>query len=633
MMKFAITLAVVSAAAISFSGTFQLGEAVIVRANRGTAAESSAANELAYHLKLISGSKVTEAAQSGAGLSFVFAKPDGAPKAGPFESRYRIDGNRVWFWGDETNKYPGSRFAVYTFLSDELGVKWVFPGEKGITYRRAKSITIPDVKEGVFSPRYRLAVIRAHRTKTYMTPGFPIMPDFLNADPVPPALRLTSKEAAGRCAAVSKWLDRNRKFSKDPFPYGHAFTKWQDRFIDTHPEYFALHGEKGKLKRRFWDGAWSKLCISNPAVVDQIIADWQAAGTPRYINVCENDGAGLCVCENCVALDCDKPGEAFLAHKTDRYLNFWNRVAAKAKAIRPDVQITAYIYSYYRHPPRRERIEHPDNMIFGTVPSLADDYRTFFESWRKVGMKQFFLRPNFHAYLGVLPRGVEKKIYDVYKYAVEHGLVGVDFDSSTWRYVMAPEHYITSRMVAEPEKTFDELMGEFCAAYGAAADDVAKYYERIRERAIARSAAAKAEAAKANVLDDSRLVFAQARMHSEKALLEDLELLKRAREKRALTDVEASRMDDLIARAEGYVHSYRFLLAGADKSNRKKIARAAAAMLDFRIKNRDALMDIYEQVMNSRVKGPEGNLLKLVQEELKERGGMTPRTGLKAYNY
>jgi hypothetical protein len=75
------------------------------------------------------------------------------------------------------------------------------------------------------------------------------------------------------------------------------------------------------------------------------------------------------------------------------------------------------------------------------------------------------------------------------------------------------------------------------------------------------------------------------------------------------------------------------LAAGADRSNRKKIARAAAAMLDFRIKNRDALMDIYEQIMNSRVKGTEGNLLKLVQEELKERGGMTPRTGLKAYNY
>jgi hypothetical protein len=55
-------------------------------------------------------------------------------------------------------------------------------------------------------------------------------------------------------------------------------------------------------------------------------------------------------------------------------------------------------------------------------------------------------------------------------------------------------------------------------------------------------------------------------------------------------------------------------------------------MLDFRIKNRDALMDIYEQVMNSRVKGTDGNLLKLVQEELKERGGMTPRAWFKAYN-
>ena len=631
-MKLAIVLAAMSVAVTSFSGTFALGEAVIVRAKRGTAVESSAANELAYHLKLISGAKISESTDPGAGLSFIFAKPDGAPAAGAFEARYRIDGKLVWFWGDETNGFPGSRFAVYTFLSDELGVKWIFPGEKGITFGCGKSISLPDSKEGLFSPRYRLAVIRAHRLKTYMTPGFPIMPDFLNADPVPPALRVTTKEATKRCVDVNKWLDRNRRFSKDPFPYGHAFTKWQDRFIDTHPEYLALHGEKNKLTRRFWDGAWSKLCISNPAVVDQIIADWQAAGMPRYINVCENDGAGLCVCENCVALDCDKPGEAFLAHKTDRYLNFWNRVAAKAKAIRPDVQITTYIYSYYRHPPRRERVEHPDNIIFGTVPSLADDYIEFFESWRKVGMKQFFLRPNFHAYLGVLPRGVEKKIYDVYQYAVAHGLVGVDFDSSTWRYVMAPEHYITSRMVAEPEKTFDELMSEFCSAYGAAASDVSKYYGRIRERAIARSSAAKAEAAKANVLDDSQLVFAQARMHSEKALLEDLEVLQEARKKCVLAEIEASRLDDLIARAEGYVYSYRFLLAGANTKDKEKLARAAAEMLDFRMKNRDALMDIYEQVMNSRVKGTEGRLLKLVQEELKKRGGMTPRTGLKAYN-
>ena len=44
------------------------------------------------------------------------------------------------------------------------------------------------------------------------------------------------------------------------------------------------------------------------------------------------------------------------------------------------------------------------------------------------------------------------------------------------------------------------------------------------------------------------------------------------------------------------------------------------------------MMDAYEQVMNSRTKGTEGHFLKLVQEVLKERGGMTPCSGLGPYN-
>ena len=64
-------------------------------------------------------------------------------------------------------------------------------------------------------------------------------------------------------------------------------------------------------------------------------------------------------------------------HLTDRYLNFWNRITARARAIRPDVKVVTYIYSYYRHPPRRERIEYPDNMLFGLVPTMLDDYRAW----------------------------------------------------------------------------------------------------------------------------------------------------------------------------------------------------------------------------------------------------------------
>ena len=158
------------------------------------------------------------------------------------------------------------------------------------------------------------------------------------------------------------------------------------------------------------------------------------------------------------------------------------------------------------------------------------------------------------------------------------------------------------------------------------------YYARIRARKDAYKAAAKSEAAKANVLDDSQLVFAQARMHSEEALRGDLAILLEARNSRVLRPAEASRLDDMIVRAKGYVLAYRLFKAGANKNDLYGIADAAGKLLDHRIANREAMMDAYEQVMNSRNKGTEGFLFKLVPDVLRERGGMTPREPLKEYN-
>ena len=88
----------------------------------------------------------------------------------------------------------------------------------------------------------------------------------------------------------------------------------------------------------------------------------------------------------------------------------------------------------------------------------------------------------------------------------------------------------------------------------------------------------------------------------------------------------------MIVRARGYQLAFRLFKAASDPKNRDGIAAAARALIDYRIANRDAMMDHYEQVMNSRTKGTEGHLLKLVPEVLRERGGMTPRSGLGAYN-
>ena len=620
----ALSLADVPEAFVRWSVPRSLEDARIVRAVRETPVQRIAADELAHHLELISGRKQEEASAPGTGLSFVFGKPADAPESGPFEARYRVDWNRVWFWGDESKgfpgQYPGSQFAVYCFLERYFGVKWVAPGDKGIVFRRMKHMTLPEKSDFSYKPPLAMEILRNSTVRYLTVPALPLG-CFLKDDPVPEKLRLSDAEAAAATVAAADWKYRHLLFSPDMPLYGHAFTKWQPRFRETHPEYLALDEKGNRVQSPTYD-AWIKLCISNEAVVDQIIADWQAAGCPHYINVCENDGAGFCRCANCLRLDADRPGEDFLATKTDRYLNFYNRVTKKAIAIRPDVQVCAYLYAFYRHPPRREKIEYPDNMVFGMVPSLADDIDAFFTSWQAVGLKQFFFRPNFHTSLGNLPRGVEKEIYDIFKKALSYGLIGVDFDAYLWRDVLAPESYVTARMIGHPDRSFDELMDEFCGAYGEAKPAVSAYFARIRARQEDEKRGLNEKLKKANVLDDSLFVSAQMALHSEEALKEDLSVLENAA---APSEPEmAARLDDLIVRARHYVLCYRFLAAGSSKDDAALAARGRE-LLRYRLDHADQLKDMYANVMNTRSKGTEGHLWKRIPEVLKEFGGLTPR--------
>ena len=279
----------------------------------------------------------------------------------------------------------------------------------------------------------------------------------------------------GYQTAMAKFTRRHRHGRTLAIRYAHAFTKWPDRFEKTHMDYFGVspYGKPGIPSMR----KYAKLCLSNPAVIDQIIADWKAAGARKYLNVSPNDGtAGYCHCAKCMALDTRKEGENFYSHLTDRYLNFWNRILKRAKKINPDVMLVTYVYSYYRHPPRREKIEYPDSMLCGLVPVLAEDSEALFKAWKAVGMKHCFLRPNDTHPASTLLRGMEKRIYEKFQSVRRNfKLYGVDYDGTLGVRSRDLEHYIICRMIADPEKSFDELIDEYCSAFGAAADVVKEF--------------------------------------------------------------------------------------------------------------------------------------------------------------
>ena len=497
----------------AFAGEIDLSSAKIVRARKENEQQKIAADELEKHLRLVCG----RTGEGNGPVTFVFARPSGA-KSAPYSAFAKREGDTIWFWGDDkgAKRYPyyGSAFAVYGFLESVLGVRWVEPGDGGIVFEPKSKVDLPDGWTYEYHCRAETALMR-------------------RADP--------------------EYGRRMRYAERRPFKYGHAFRDWQKRFLKTHPEYLGLSPEGVRGVPPQYVGR-EKLCLSNPDVVDTIVSDWKGKGAGKYMNICPNDGTpGYCFCAKCRALDADLPGEPFFHHKTDRYLNFWNRVVGKARAVRPDVLAVSYIYSYYRFKPRRERIEFPDNMVFGMVPSMNDDYQGDFAGFKAAGLKHFFFRPNYLSYRGELPRGLERYIYDTFHFYHSEGSIGFDYDGAP-SPVKAIEYYVAFRQTAFPELSFDTIIDEFCSQYGAASGVAKAYYARIRERGEASRArvAARMKAEMTDVLDDSELSGTVAGYHSAEALAGDLALLE-AFDASALRPAEANRFNALKAAAKHYI--------------------------------------------------------------------------------
>ncbi len=117
-----------------------------------------------------------------------------------------------------------------------------------------------------------------------------------------------------------------------------------DKYLKTHPEYFALRDGK-RLP--------TQLCLSNPAVADELIKNLKELIAKRpglkYWSVSQSDNDMYCQCEHCTELNKKYGGDA--KRNSGSMIYFVNKVA---KAF-PDKMISTLAYWYTR--------EAPDNII------------------------------------------------------------------------------------------------------------------------------------------------------------------------------------------------------------------------------------------------------------------------------
>ncbi len=550
----------------------------------GSKKQQLAVDELKKHLEL-TGDKLAPGKDA---LEILVGRNPGCKdKLAPGESRWLYKEGKLYIWGNDKKQSPGVLFAVYGLLEEKFGVRWLFPGDAGIHVPVQKTVSFKENESYKRVPPFIWAYVRCGQWLGYNA----------RKNLVPGDWRLSDEQLKQLAEDNAMFSLRHRHGRLFALRYGHAFTKWPDRFEKTHPEYFGVgpYGKPSIPPNR----KTAKLCLSNPDVIEQIIADWKAAGKRQYLNISPNDGtAGYCLCAKCMALDTRTPDENFYSHLTDRYLNFWNRVAKRAVQERPDVMVTTYVYSYYRHPPRREKIEYPDNMLCGLVPALAEDSGALFAAWKAVGMKHCFIRPNDTHPASAQIRGLEKRIFDKFQASRKvFKLYGADYDSTLGVKARDLEHYIAARMIAFPEKSFDELMDEFCSGYGAAAAAVKEFYTNLRPAGIAMYMSSAAGKRNQQVLDDAEITVNHDAEYVNVITVNLKKLEAFPMDK--LSAPEQLRLKRLITSAQESIISSKMQMEAVKMSAGQKndFNAAAKELWDFRAKNKDQFPDNYPSIV------------------------------------
>lgn len=378
---------------------------------------------------------------------------------------YRIvrRGNALFIAGSDEGRLGKSGvvsrptlWALNRLLEEGLGVRWLWPGDLGTYVPERKDFPI-FVKDVTYQPGLMIRSLRMRTSNdTHLA----------SSDP---------KVDARLKQEALLWAENHQCGRRGDIRMNHAFTEWWEKYSKEHPDYFAelppgYKQPHPKVER-------VKLRLSNPAVIEQIAREYEAAGKPEFWNICPNDSAAFDISEATRAWDIplNQPIEDIFSGKanlTARYVEFWNRLYERLVQINPDVKLAVYAYSSYRQPPPAER-PLKAKAVIGIVNSF-DNYDAW-TGWADTGVS-LVLRPNWW-YLGEdAPYLPLEKTARYLKFAWKNGMLGMDMDSVRGYWgAQGINYYLGARLMTQPDLTVEEILDEYTSAFGGAAGKIREY--------------------------------------------------------------------------------------------------------------------------------------------------------------
>lgn len=402
----------------------------------------------------------------------------GRDEAGPWKPYLHRDGQR------------GTLFAVYDFLEDVCGVRFIKAGPYGEVVPTMATLSVPDgtVKDEPYFLDRKLCQTGIHGY------GYP-------------DAELHATAPADRGAPYDRDLMLIRQRYNTLFQvngcHSSHYLEFDERFAKEHPDWFSLMTDG---RRAIDQPRGSYLCYSHPGVIQAFIDDarayfsgqppqsrglktWNKSGYGDEFMVDPHDSYIYCQCPACRKL-----------HEADPEQDYseiiFGAVAKVAEGCRDfkGKYISTLAYGPKREPPKTVVL--PDNVrirlcVAGpwhhALPGSRATQLALIEAWSKrtKGDLVLWLYPNAARPTKPIEGAVETGPHAIAAFlkAVKPYVKGAYFEneavSQTNRFL---DEYVMMKLLWDPDQDVDALLADYFARfYGPAAGPIAKVYARLEE--------------------------------------------------------------------------------------------------------------------------------------------------------
>jgi len=221
----------------------------------------------------------------------------------------------------------GTANGVYSFLEDQMDVRWLFPGDLGRDVPSKSVFTIPDLNRTV-------------------TPAF--------------NFRILSIIRGG-----DEWRARQKLGYSANIHYIHNFVEVVPADLwYTHPDWFPMiNGKRPKPEQ----SPYYKLETTNPELVkyfaEKAIAALKANPEMYSYTISPSDGAGWSESPESKALYDPPPTPGAAPSTTPLVLKFYSDVSALVAKEYPRGVLGGYLYQFFSYPPQQGSMKLPENFI------------------------------------------------------------------------------------------------------------------------------------------------------------------------------------------------------------------------------------------------------------------------------